>query len=430
MNNALSALGLAAILYAVFSFDETTPFPSLYALVPTVGAVLIILFATPRTLVNALLSLGPVVGIGAISYSLYLWHQPLLAFMKYMVVDQDNRAYLAVVLAATVALSLFSHAFVEKPFRKVSGPSAFNMRMFIGYGAVASAFLLVGVWGHARDGFPDRLAASGEPFSYYDRFLAINPGIGFNCIEQRDIQNILDDPSCSTRENPRVLLWGDSYAMHIYGMMSQNAEIAARGIVQIALSQCAPNMRYGKNGSETSASECIGFNDQVLRLISEGSFDYVVMASPYAYLHTALYDREGAVHSLEKPEQLADLLRETAETVAKSGATPVFVEPPPTNGQHLANCSIRILSRELPENLCDYPVEDIETGRLGVYAALDSLAGDFKVIDFRPILCPDGVCEVTVNSVPLYRDNGHFSVQGSRLIGQLYDPFARIFAPR
>ena len=83
LNNWLSAFGLAAILYSVFAFDEATPFPSLYALVPTAGTVLIILFSLRGTWTHTILSLKSVVGLGLISYSLYLWHQPVFAFWRH-----------------------------------------------------------------------------------------------------------------------------------------------------------------------------------------------------------------------------------------------------------------------------------------------------------------------------------------------------------
>lgn len=85
-----SLIGLALIFYAVFAFNKNTPFPSVFALVPTVDALLIILFANQTGLVGRILSTNALVGVGSVSYSAYLWHQPLLAFMRISSLEEPS----------------------------------------------------------------------------------------------------------------------------------------------------------------------------------------------------------------------------------------------------------------------------------------------------------------------------------------------------
>jgi hypothetical protein len=112
-----SAAGLLAILGAVLAFDNRTPFPGFYALLPTLGAALIIAFTTPRTLVGRLLGSKPFVGIGLISYSAYLWHQPLFAFARILSL-QEPRMYVYLLLGLiSLVLAALTWRFVERPFR-------------------------------------------------------------------------------------------------------------------------------------------------------------------------------------------------------------------------------------------------------------------------------------------------------------------------
>lgn len=112
-----SLMGIGLILYSIFFLDETIPFPSLYALAPTVGTALIILFATPNTLVYKLLSLRVFVGIGLISYSAYLWHQPVLVFTKIQMMDEPQIWLISLLIIAILGLAYLSWRYIERPFR-------------------------------------------------------------------------------------------------------------------------------------------------------------------------------------------------------------------------------------------------------------------------------------------------------------------------
>lgn len=128
-NGLLAGIGLAMIVWAVFAFDRHTPFPGLHALAPTLGTALIILFATEGTFVHRVLSLRGFVGVGLISYSAYLWHQPILAFYKSVRLDV-SAAEIPALLAVVLVLAWLSWRFVERPFRNSSAiPAAQVFRL-------------------------------------------------------------------------------------------------------------------------------------------------------------------------------------------------------------------------------------------------------------------------------------------------------------
>jgi peptidoglycan/LPS O-acetylase OafA/YrhL len=150
-NNALSLLGLAAILFAIFVYDESTPFPSIYALVPVLGVVLLVLFADQHTFVARLLSTKLFVGIGLVSYSAYLWHQPLFAFASIRLVEEPSSLLMMSLSAASILLAIFTWRFVEQPFRNKALTSKRFVLLFSVIGA--SAFTILGFIGHKTDGF-------------------------------------------------------------------------------------------------------------------------------------------------------------------------------------------------------------------------------------------------------------------------------------
>ena len=118
VNQALGISGLLLIAYSISFFDERAPFPSFYALLPTVGTFLIIISAAPETAVQRLLSNKAIVGLGLISYSAYLWHQPLLSFARHWLGVTLDYSIALTICFMSLVLAWLSWRYVEAPFRK------------------------------------------------------------------------------------------------------------------------------------------------------------------------------------------------------------------------------------------------------------------------------------------------------------------------
>lgn len=127
-------LGLGLIGYSVVAFDSETPFPGVWALLPTLGTGLILYCTSGQTLVGRLLSVGPVVGLGLISYSVYLWHQPLYAFARLIAEGEPGLPIMVALVFAAFALGYISWRYVEKPFRNPQRISRARIFQFSGLG--------------------------------------------------------------------------------------------------------------------------------------------------------------------------------------------------------------------------------------------------------------------------------------------------------
>ena len=154
VNQVGSIIGVVLIAGAVLFFDETTPIPGPHALVPTVGAALVIICAVESTVVHRLLSSRPMVGVGLVSYSAYLWHQPVLAFARVRTLGELVvwQALLLCVLA--LGLAFFSWKFVEAPFRdkrRITFPVIISLSC-LGIFVFAS----IGALLHVNEGFKAR----------------------------------------------------------------------------------------------------------------------------------------------------------------------------------------------------------------------------------------------------------------------------------
>ncbi|MDB2475074.1 acyltransferase [Amylibacter sp.] len=154
-NNSLALLGLAAIIFSIFFYDETTPFPSVYALVPVLGVVLLVLYADKTTFVAKLLSTKGFVGVGLISYSAYLWHQPLFAFARIRSLEHPSPILMLSLSAISILLAYCSWRYIEKPFRGklILQRQAVFLMSFV---ALIITFT-IGMFGHFSNGYSYRM---------------------------------------------------------------------------------------------------------------------------------------------------------------------------------------------------------------------------------------------------------------------------------
>ena len=242
-------LGVAMILGAVVGFDSGTPFPSLYALLPVGGTALVILYGSGETLVGRVLSLRPFVAIGLVSYSAYLWHQPLMAFAR--IRDAANSPAFSTMLALAAlsfVLAALTWRFVEQPFRRRSSPWPKRRSSVFLAGAAGSVVLLtLAGWTMATGGHRAAWEARHPDAVQTLRVIENAKASRAHAVEQTRCRFRAGDPSqrffdrvrkCSKKQGPVVLVVGDSHAIGLFNGMVQNDLFADRPLIGLTHSKC------------------------------------------------------------------------------------------------------------------------------------------------------------------------------------------------
>jgi peptidoglycan/LPS O-acetylase OafA/YrhL len=196
-NNFLAILGLAAIIFSIFAYDKSTPFPSVYTLAPVLGVVLLILYAEKETIVAKLLNTKSFVGLGLISYSTYLWHQPLFVFAKLKLFSTSFQLTMIALSFLSVMLGYLSWRYVEKPFRT---KEIQNRVSIFGIAFIGLTIFLIFFFGE-REGYENRLSAKSIDFN--QRLYNKETQFEFDVSAKRAF---VDDG------RKKILIIGDSYA--------------------------------------------------------------------------------------------------------------------------------------------------------------------------------------------------------------------------
>ena len=218
-NQLLSILGLSLIFYSAFAFSSETPYPSIYTLLPTTGTALILLFATPNTIINKLLSQKPIVFIGLISYSAYLYHQPLFAFARLGSLNKPSLRLMLLLCMAAFILAYFSWRFIEKPFRNknVITKNSLWICVLVAYLPIFS----IGLVTHLNKGFEfrwDEVKARYPAINLDNEYLLQQKLSYEKSIGQKEF-------SSNLKKSTKILIIGNSHAYDLHNAFRLNQEL-------------------------------------------------------------------------------------------------------------------------------------------------------------------------------------------------------------
>jgi peptidoglycan/LPS O-acetylase OafA/YrhL len=433
--NILTVVGLTGIVAAGLLFDNDTPFPGPAATLPCLSTVLLIAVGAQSSFAQRLLGSGPMLFLGRTSYSIYLWHWPIIVFLPYFLPKPWMAWAGPLAIAGSIVLGYISWKFVEQPFR-YARPRASRRIVFGGFaGGLACAALFAGVVGN-WDGLPGRIPAGAREFyaakqdisPYYDdRCFMDSNGKGLDPAEV-SVGNLC--PIGTKGVPPTFLLWGDSHAAAIAPAL----DVAARkyGISGLFAGRAScPPLPDTVFGSANSVARCVKINDAVLALLKRQHFQAVFMAAYWPkYVHRAELPTQGIFFDVHKPLPLEDWsapiasgLQTITSTLTDAHTLPVLIMDVPEMGfdvpEALARAQMTNGTLDIAPPL-DYTMRRQALARR-VLTEMATAQGA-ALVDPLPAICFDGRCHASLGDIVLYKDTDHLSNKGALAIASVFDP--------
>jgi peptidoglycan/LPS O-acetylase OafA/YrhL len=321
------AVGIFAIVYSVIFYSDRTPYPSIYTLVPTLGAALILIFATHETLVGRVLGSKILVGIGLISYSAYLWHQPIFALSRERSLENPSDNFKMALVGTTFLFAFLSWKYIEKPFRC---KNFIGRKQLLVFSLMCSIlFIVVGLLGYLNHGltigrytlkqkeFISYFENSTPNWSYFTRMdfqKKYRSKCDFYDISKFKSGNSSKKPLDSiatecyqknSSSSKTILIWGDSHAQQLYPGLQKYLSNKWQ-ILQITSSGCPAEL----NKIKSDIDYCQHSNWFAYKVILETKPDVVLIG-------------QNSGHDIKAMEKIAeDLKSRGIKKVIFTGPTP------------------------------------------------------------------------------------------------------------
>jgi len=424
----LSWLGLSLILWAVVMLTPDARFPGPLALIPTIGAALVIATASRTTGAGRLLATRPLVGIGLVSYSAYLWHQPIFAFARLRAAGEPTVPVLFALALLTLLLAAWSWRYVEQPFRD---RTRVPRRPLVALASVTTvAFATFGAVTVKEDGFPARASAQVLALEAYARMEQM-----VECPARRAKTGCVLGSSAAPAT---IALWGDSHAAAIAGGLSRVLERTGHAGRLYWTKGCPPAL--GFEGASDHPRRCLEESPRIrAALVADTTLTTVLLVARWPlYVEETRFDngaggREKDSHSAlhypgadhddhaTRQERLLLALHQTIRVLEHAGKRVLILYPIPELGWAAPERATALASAgESWQGRLDVRFDRFERRTAATYALLDRLPSatlvrvlpEFLFCDtFRP-----DYCIASIGDALLYRDDDHLSPTGADLL--------------
>lgn len=427
VRETISWLALIIIIIAVFMFDNDTKFPGLSALVPC-GTTAMIIWANTGylTRVGKILSHRLLVGIGLISYSLYLWHWPILVLADYTSTDRLSGLVKFGLIMISTLLAWLSWKFIETPVRR---RRVFNTRYRITTASLAtgSVIALAGLLIHYTDGFPKRMS----PEVMQMAMEAAEPPRTDPCVKMTSTM-VKNDELCkfnAVDAEPELLVWGDSHAYALKPLIEEMS-----GEYQVPTWFASAMGCLAVIGINTGTNQdCHNFNSAMLDVVKRHHVRNVLLVSRWAkYVHgyekrgewKMLIEDAGKKHGTSDDAKTLfnDHMMQTIKQLQGAGANVWIMKQVPFQNFKVLHRLISIIRNGEDAKTIGEPIDVHLARQKFVNSVLDKTQeSGVHLIDPAQIMCQEkGFCRAEYNGHSLYRDNDHISSYGALHLKPLF----------
>ena len=424
MASAVAMLGLLAILGSVVLIDKTMAFPGWVALFPCLGTAAVIHAASPANLAGRLLSVGWVRFVGVISYSLYLWHWPVLVGLRMLTAKAHLDPLVgAAGLVLSFGLAVLSWKFVEMPFRS---PRTMRFRRVgLALGGLAAACVALSAAGIVGKGLPGRLDTPAQTFLAAAEDV---DGFGRACAGRTALTG--NDCTIGNPDGrPDFVLIGDSHAAALRPALERWADAQARTGTLLWRGGC-PTLPGLALTPDHDADQCAAFKAEMFdNVLRSDHIDTVFMGGRWEFALTGTLPESGGslrhfwVEGPHTPHTrgisnalLEASLRDVAARLTAKGKTVVFIGAVPEAGFDvpeilaLAARNRGVSTRDdlaIPQN--SRVARDLDA----MFARITSAVPGTRYISLWRSFC-ETECDVLRDGVPLYSDDDHITASAAR----------------
>lgn len=426
LRNTQAIVGTIMIAFGFFTITKDHPFPGYWALFPTIGAALIIA-AGPHAFINKkILSNRLMVGIGLISFPLYLWHWPLLSFVRIIETETPSDSIRLAVVTTSILLAFLTYQLVEKPIRLYAHGRKRAISLLLIMFMIGAAGLSI----YIIKGFPERdsIKEFSQKFQELENYSISSCNI--NELKEMDMS------WCNqSQEEKKIdyIIWGDSHAEHLMpGLKKSSSE----NWYLIGRHSCPPLNGVKIWSGSISKDSCKKANTKSLEIISQSKTSIIILASMgpvyfsshgVAAEHKEVNDKnpntrfflENGNNSKNKLETFKEGLESSIFELNKLGKKVVLVRDIAEHYTHPKACLKRPFKNITPN--CDVPKNQYDERYKNYIRILDDIKKNHPnvyIFDAAEAFCDTDKCISSDSQNMYFRDGHHLSEAGSAAVAR------------